>query len=539
MEPTGTAAPTQPEDAPPTDNRALGIQCMADVVRVHAATRPRAVALECGGQRLTFAEWYERCCRVAAALGAQGVGAGTRVAVLARNGLAVFELTFGAALLNAVAVPVNWRLAPPEVAQIVNDSGAEVLVVGEEFAGVVERVEGSMARLRHVVVIGRHGRWPAYDDWLSGHEPVDPGIVAEGSDVAMQLYTSGTTGLPKGAMLTNDNVLCLVAANRWFELRPDHSVNLAVMPLFHIGGLGWSVAGLTFGCRTVVLPDADVHKLLAAIRGGATHAFVVPVVVQFLLEVPGVEPSDFASMRKLVYGASPISPAVLTRAMELMRCDLLQVYGLTETTGAITQLLPTEHDPLRRPDLLSSCGRPYPWVDVRVVDVATRREVADGEVGELWIRSPQVMAGYWSNPEATAAAITPEGWLRTGDAGYRDSGGYLYLFDRVKDMVVTGGENVYPAEVENVLMAHPGVADVAVIGVPDERWGESVKAIVVPREPPPDPAELVAFCWERLAGYKCPRSVDFAGSLPRNPSGKLLKRELRRPYWEGAGRLIG
>jgi long-chain acyl-CoA synthetase len=270
---------------------------------------------------------------------------------------------------------------------------------------------------------------------------------------------------------------------------------------------------------------------------------MVPAVIQMLLATPGAQREDFASLRTLVYGAAPISPAVLTAALDLIGCELIQVYGLTETTGAVTQLHSFEHDPSGRPGLLRSCGKPYPWVQVRVVSPDTGVDVdgdGEGSVGELWIRSRQVMAGYWNNPAATELAVTEEGWLRTGDAGYRDAEGYLYLYDRVKDMIVTGGENVYPAEVENALMAHPEVLDVAVVGVPDDRWGEAVKAVVVPAgETEPDRNELVSFCRERLAGYKCPKSIDFAESLPRNPSGKLLKREIRRPYWEGLDRSIG
>jgi long-chain acyl-CoA synthetase len=265
----------------------------------------------------------------------------------------------------------------------------------------------------------------------------------------------------------------------------------------------------------------------------------VPAVIQFLLMTPGVESTDFSTLRALVYGASPITDKVLLQGMQTLGCEFIQVYGLTETTGAITQLDGVDHDPVGRPQLLRSCGRPYPWVEVRIVGSGSGADAPVGTVGELWTRSHQNMKGYWNNPEATADAVTPDGWFRTGDAGYYDAEGYLYLHDRVKDMIVSGGENVYPAEVENALMKHPAVGDVAVIGVPDERWGEAVKAIVVVAEDAQvSEADLIAFAREELAGYKLPKSVDFALSLPRNPSGKLLKRELRAPYWEGAERHI-
>ncbi len=519
------------------------MRCLSDVVRVHASERPDAPALECGDRTLTFGQLHERASRVATSLQSEGVKERSRVAFLERNGLAAFEVTFGAALLNAVAVQVNWRLAAPEVAQIVDDAEAEVLIVGPDFAPVVERIEAGLSRVRRIVSIGAHDRWTPYEEWLAAHPPEDPGSPAGWEDIAFQLYTSGTTGLPKGVMLTNRNLFALVdQVNQYWEFVPEESVNLAMMPMFHIAGLGWSVAGLAYGCRTVVLAEADPARILASIsEGGVTHAFMVPALIQFLLLTPQVGETDFSSLRKLVYGASPISSTVLVQAMEVMGCEFVQVYGLTETTGAITQLLAEEHDPVNRPELLRSCGRPFPWVEIRIVDAATGQDAVEGEVGELWTRSPQVMAGYWHNDQATRAALTDDGWFKTGDAGYRDDEGFLYLHDRIKDMIVSGGENVYPAEVENALMQHPAVADVAVIGVPDERWGETVKAVVVAVDDAarPPPAELMGFCRERLAGFKCPKSVDFATDLPRNPSGKLLKRELRAPYWEGRARFVG
>jgi long-chain acyl-CoA synthetase len=523
------------------------IATIADIVRTHAAERPDAPALLVDDRVVTFGELGERSDRVAQALRSVGVGIGDRVAFIDKNGAEWFEVTFGVAKLGAVGVAVNWRLAPPEMAQIIADAGAAVVVVGPDFVGHVEQIEGDLPDLRTVVAIGGprgHDRWVDYEAFLAAAEPVDPAVRGTGADVAFQLYTSGTTGLPKGVMLTNDNFFQGVAgiAHQW-RFTPD-SVNLAMMPLFHIAGAGWSMVGLHHGCSTVVLRDIDPARILQVIpEHRVTNAFMVPAVIQFLLMTPGVETTDFSSLRALVYGASPIADTVLVQAMEVLGCELIQVYGLTETTGAITQLDGADHDPVGRPGVLRSCGRPYPWVEVRIVDPATGDDRPLGEVGELWTRSHQNMAGYWQNPEATAAAVTPDGWFRTGDAGYADADGFLYIHDRVKDMIVSGGENVYPAEVENVLMEHEGVADVAVIGVPDPKWGEAVKAIVVPaagiEAGEAFGSELVAFARERLAGYKLPKSVDYAEVLPRNPSGKLLKRELRAPYWSTADRQVG
>jgi long-chain acyl-CoA synthetase len=426
------------------------------------------------------------------------------------------------------------------MAQIIDDAQARVVVVGQEFVPHIEKVEQEIGGVTTIVAIGGHDRWLDYETWIADQPADDPGVVSGPDDIAFQLYTSGTTGLPKGVMLANSNFFGAVTgtAEQW-RFSPD-SVNIAMMPMFHIAGAGWSMVGLNFGCQTVLMRDVDPAKILELIPAyGVTNALMVPAVIQFVLMTPGVETTDFSTLKALVYGASPITDTVLVKAMETFGCEFIQVYGLTETTGAITQLDGVDHD-LQRPLLLRSCGKPYPWVEIRCVDSSTGEDVPTGTVGELWTRSSQNMKGYWNNPEATAAAVTPDGWFKTGDAGFFDDEGFIFLHDRVKDMIVTGGENVYPAEVENALMQHPDVADVAVIGVPDEKWGEAVKAIVVKAAgSDPTEAELIAFSRELLAGYKLPKSVDFAEALPRNPSGKLLKRELREPYWAGVERRIG
>lgn len=508
------------------------IATVADIARVFGAERPDATALIAGERTATFAELDARSNRVAQALRAAGVGFGDRVAFIEKNGIEFFEVACALSKLGAVVVPVNWRLAPPEMLHIIDDSGARVVIVGTEFFGHVEAIKDRLTAT--LVAVGTHPRWPAFDVWTASYPAEDPCVTTRPDDLAFLMYTSGTTGSPKGVMLTNDNYFCKATgiADKW-RFDAD-SVSLAVMPMFHMAGSGWAFVGLCEGARTVVLRDVDPAAVLDAVaRHGITNMLLVPVVIQRLLNTPGVEATDFCALRAIVYGASPITDDVLVRALERFDCDLLQVYGQTETTGSITQL--DRHDP----ELLRSCGKPFPWVQVRIVD-DDGRDVPTGTVGELWTRSRQNMRGYWNNPAATAATITPDGWLKTGDAGYVDREGYVYLHDRVKDMIVSGGENVYPTEIENVLMTHPDVADVAVIGVPDPAWGEAVKAIVVPAaDSSPVEADLIAYARDRLAGFKLPKSVSFADDLPRTPSGKILKRALREPYWEGVERRIG
>ncbi|AEV71673.1 acyl-CoA synthetase (AMP-forming)/AMP-acid ligase II [Mycolicibacterium rhodesiae NBB3] len=511
---------------------------IADIVRVHARLRPDTTALIVGDRTITFAELDARSSQAAQAFRAAGVGFGDRVAFIEKNSAEFFEVVFGLAKLGAVGVPVNWRLAPPEMAHIIDDAQARIVVVGSEFFGHVEAIEDGLTTVTGIVAIGTHDRWQSFEDWIDGHVGEDPGVATGSDDVALLMYTSGTTGLPKGVMLSNGNYLCKsTGISQQWRFTAD-SVSLAVMPMFHMAGSGWVFVGLYEGATTVVLRDVDPIAILDSIvQHRITNLLLVPAVIQMMLNSPAVDDADFSSVRAIVYGASPITDDVLIRGLERFGCEFLQVYGLTETTGSVTQL--DEHDPAGRPELLRSCGKPYPWVELRIVDNGGRT-VPVGTVGEVWTRSAQNMRGYWNNPDATAATVTDDGWLKTGDAGYVDRDGYVYLHDRKKDMIVSGGENVYPIEVENVLMTHAGVDDVAIIGVPDEKWGEAVKAIVVPTAgTAPTEAELIAYARERLAGFKLPKSVDFTDVLPRNPSGKLLKRVLREPHWQGVDRRIG
>jgi long-chain acyl-CoA synthetase len=347
------------------------------------------------------------------------------------------------------------------------------------------------------------------------------------------MYTSGTTGVPKGVLTTHRNLTAAAETSPYWRFDAE-SVSLTPLPMFHIGGIGWAFLGLWNGATTVLVSEfvaADVLDAFERLR--VTNAVLVPTMLQLLVAVPGAAERDYSLLRSIAYGASPITTPVLKAALRTFRCSFFGVYGLTESTGGVVHLEPQDHEPDGpRAHLLRSAGKPLPWVDLRVVvDPDTRREARPHEVGEVWLRAPNVMAGYYNRPDETAAALVDGCWLRTGDGGYLDEEGYLFLTDRLKDMIVSGGENVYPIEVEEALAQHPDVADVAVIGVPDDRWGETVMALVIPcGDAAPTAEDLVAFARDRLAGYKLPRIVEVVDELPRTPSGKVLKRELRERY---------
>ncbi len=514
---------------------------LAGIVRVHGTEQENKPALVLGDKTLTWKQLYARSCQMAQALRAAGVGPQDRVAFLDKNSIEHFEVFYGCAMLNAVSVDINWRLAPPEVTFVVNDSEAKVFIVGPDFVPILEAIADQLTHAKTIIVIGGHPKYEDYEAFVARQQAVDPGVEAGDDDVAFQLYSSGTTGRPKGVMLTWSNFSALLPMAKDAWMFTADSVNLVAMPLFHIGGSGWATAGQYVGAPSIILREIDpagLVKLIGLHR--ITHGFMVPVLLQFTLMVPDIDKADFSSLKLIVYGASPISDEVLAGSIKAFKCNFMQVYGLTETTGVVTMLWPEDHD-LDGPNKhrLRSCGKPVPGVELRIVDAETQTDAAQGEVGEIWLRSPQVMKGYWKMPEATAEAIVEGGWFRSGDIGYLDKDGYCYIYDRVKDMIVSGGENVYPAEVENALMAHPAIADVAVIGVPDDKWGEVPMAVVVRKK---DIAvteqEILEFARTKLAGFKCPKSVVWADALPRNPSGKLLKKDIRAPYWEGRTRLV-
>ncbi len=516
----------------------------ATQLREAAARKPDAVAYRTPARTWSFREVEDASDRVAAGLRALGIGPGDRVAALTKHTAECAVLTLGAIKAGAVCMPVNWRLAAPEVEFIVNHGGARLLMTDGAFLPTVRAA--SLPTVQTLLATDAAPGLTGFAAWRTQFAPLAEWHAAQPGDTGLQLYSSGTTGLPKGVELSHANLGCLGAgfAGLW-RFDGERSVMINALPAFHIAGIGLALLTLAAGGVSILQPDFDPQGIIAGIgEHRVTHVFLVPVMILALLNAPGVAQGEYSSLELMAYGASPISEPVLIEALRTFKCGFLQVYGLTETTGAVTHLPPEDHDPGGpKAHLLRAAGRANPGVELKIVEPGTNRPLPEGEVGEVWIRTAQNMRGYWNNPKATLAAF-PEGradgagWFRSGDAGYLREG-YLYIHDRIKDMIISGGENIYPAEVENALMKHPAVADVAVIGVPDETWGEAVKACVVLRNGMTAEAqEIINFARSRIAHYKCPKSVDFLEALPRNPSGKLLKYQLRKPYWVGKERMV-
>ncbi|MGB6956289.1 MAG: long-chain-fatty-acid--CoA ligase, partial [Bradyrhizobium sp.] len=388
---------------------------------------------------------------------------------------------------------------------------------------------------------GGAAEWQSYQAWRDAQSSDDPKVEIGRQDVAIQLYTSGTTGKPKGAMLSHANLLNLIETgdgekpewNRWTE----DDVSLVAMPIFHIGGSGWGLLGLYHGAKGVIAREFDPTKVLDFIEHAkVTKLFLVPAAMQFVVRQPRARTVDFSRLKYVLYGASPIPAALLKECIDVFGCGFVQVYGMTETTGSIVALPPEDHvEGLER---MRSAGKALPGVELAILDI-DGKHLPPGEVGEIATRSGSNMVGYWNLPEASAKTMGRDGWLRTGDAGYMDKDGYLYVQDRIKDMIISGGENVYPAEVESAVCDHPDVAEAAVIGVPDDTWGEVVKAIVVLKPGKQTTAsDIIGFTRARIAAFKTPKTVDFIDALPRNASGKILRRHLRDPYWAGRERQV-
>jgi acyl-CoA synthetase (AMP-forming)/AMP-acid ligase II len=503
---------------------------LGELARSQGALLGDKILFEMGEETVTYAQLDQRAGRIAGQLAAAGIKPGDRVGYLGRNHPAYFEVLFGAARVGVVTVPINWRLADDEIAWIVADADVSLIVADDSLALRLRRLAGRGTTMPRIV--SREEEYPA---WRHSDSPA-PRILppVQPGDVAIQLYTSGTTGRPKGALLTHDNLLHYRTLPHeqqpmWNRFEPG-DVGLLVMPTFHIGGTGFGIQTIAAGASALVASEFNADFIMDAIAAkGLSKLFLVPSSIRMLLDHPAASTADFGRIRTIIYGASAMPLDLLREAMDVFQCGFVQMYGMTETCGTICVLPPEDHDPAGNPRMLS-VGRPLDGVSIAIRD-AQGRDLPPGEIGEVCVRARSVMRGYWRRTGADQETMRPHGWLHTGDAGVLDEDGYLYIRDRVKDMIVSGGENIYPAEVERVLQAHPDVAQVVAIGVPSRLWGEEVKVLIVPaRTDHAAAADIVAFARKSLAGYKLPKSVEFLQDLPRGPTGKILRRELRDRY---------
>lgn len=514
------------------------LQTLPDLLAYHAEQRPDDVALDFEGRTTSYAELHRRTDLLATALRRLDAGPGRRIAYLGKNSDRYFELVFAAAKAGLVLVPLNWRLAPDEWAFILGDAQVAHLFVDDLFEAQ-GRALGQRLALASVQSLADEAIWAALLDPCGDAVPT---VRVDAHDVVLQIYTSGTTGMPKGAMLSHANVLALRepglrAGLAWFPRPGDAS--LVVMPVAHIAGTAYGLFGLHSGGRLVIGREFDagaVWALLASSR--ASHMLLAPTALRMLLEYPASATTPLPHLRYITYGGSPIAPAMLEQAVARLGCGFTQMYGMTEAAGGVVALTPEDHREAK-PHRLASAGRAMLGVELGIANGNGTRLPA-GQVGEIVVRSRAVMAGYWQRPDATAETIDTDRWLHTGDIGMLDADGYLTVIDRAKDTIVSGAENVYPLEVENVLLRHPDVIDVAVIGVPSERWGEEVKAMVVPAPGVTlDAGAVIAFARQHLAAYKAPKSIELVAELPRNAGGKVLRRILREPFWRGHAKRVG
>lgn len=480
-------------------------------------------ALTFEGETWSYAEVQQRVEGLASGLAAGGVARGDRVGFLGVNQPAALLTMIAASRLGAVYVPLNFRLAAPELEFIVNDAGLHTLVVGRDNVAVIDGIRDRLAVSRYLATEHESPDWPAFEDLLTGPRAEESAEPPDADDLAIIMYTSGTTGVPKGVMLTHSNLWWNnISLLNTFDVLSD-DVTLTGSPLFHIAGLNVTIFTTWMrGGRVVLHRNFDAQTTLDDIeRFGVTSMFGVPAMYSAITHLPTFESADLSTLRVAICGGAP-APEALLRTYAERGVGMLQGYGLTETCPAAIFLV-AEHSLAK----LGSCGKPPLYIEAKLAGEDGDVEGSD-VAGEICIRGANVSVGYWNRPDATAEAFDDEGWFHSGDVGVRDADGFYYVVDRIKDMVITGGENVYPTEVENVLYSHPAVRDVSVIGLPDEKWGESVTAVVVTNPGASVTlAEVRAFASERLARYKVPQRLVLVEELPRNPTGKVLKNQLR------------
>lgn len=507
------------------------------------ASKPTKTAVICRNTRLNFAQIDERVNRLSSALVRLGLERGDRAGVLAFNCHRFFEFYYGAPQMGAAVVPINFRLPAQEVKYILDHSGARLIAVDRELAPLIDEIRSNLETVEHFVLLDDEPRagFINYEKLLEQGSPEYKGPELDEGELLGLFYTSGTTAEPKGVMLTHRNMMSNVEhSDAVYQFR-EEEIYLHAAPMFHLADGAAVFSNTARGSTQVFIPRFEPRQVLETIeRERVTTILLVPTMINFLLQVPDLDRHDLSSLHHITYGASPIAPDLLQRAMKAFGCRFGQGYGLTEASPLLTVLKPEDHiiTDEKSEQRLASCGKAVPGVEVRVV-TADERDVSAGEVGEIIARGPNIMLGYWKREQDTANTII-DGWLRTGDLATVDEDGYIYLVDRKKDMIVTGGENVFSTEVEAALYAHKSVKEAAVIPIPDPQWGEAVHACITLRDGrQASPDELIEFCRTRLAGYKVPRSIEIIeGELPKGGTGKILKKQLRERYWQGQSRRI-
>jgi len=517
---------------------------IAQIVRDRALEIGDCRVFSYEGKELSYIELDINSNKTANALLDQGIKPGDRIAFLGKNSPVYFELIAAAAKIRAVVVPINWRLAGPELVYVLNDCETKHIFVEVEFYSGISDILSSLDHSQQIYITrGKLDQAEEADNvryfsiWRNQFPESDPKLDVSPDDDLVQLYTSGTTGKPKGAILTDRMLIALRGQDEndevqdWQGYQQGES-GLLAMPCFHVGGTSFGLGILFNGAHTVILPEYDPNQILDLIEEySISKVFMVPAALQILLNHPRIDAANVSSLKHIYYGASPIPLNLMKQAIDRFGCGFVQMYGMTETGGTIVALPPEDHDPNFN-EKMKSVGKPLSGVEIKVID-EQGEELPIGSVGEIATRSVKNIKRYWKLPEVSRETIDADGWLRTGDAGYLDEDGYLYIHDRVKDMIISGGENVYPAEVENAISSHEEVAEVAVIGIPNDKWGESVHAVVVLKQGSVlDEESIINFTRSQIASYKCPKSVVFTDALPRNATGKVLRRELRQPYWK-------
>lgn len=511
--------------------RLSSILTLPELLRHHAEVRPDHAAYVFGEKVSSYAQLAKDSNRIASALARMGLEPGSRAGLLSRNRDAYFTLLGGCGAARAVLTPVNWRLAPDEIAFILKDAAIEVLFVSSEYLDIAKSVMVRLGRSDRIILLDGAATAPVldYGQWVEDSPEDDASAEAQADDVLLQIYSSGTTGVPKGVELTHSNMLAAAQqalhgpVGDWLS---DDRLLIA-LPLFHAGALLTASYALLVGATSIILPDAEVEALMAAAETHrVTKMGLVPALIQMIIDAPSYRADRFPALDTIIYGGSAISSDLIRRALTAFDAGFVQLFGSSETFTAGTVLSAEDH---KNPARLSTCGRAMQGIDIKVVRADGSPAEVD-EPGEVLIRSRTVMKGYWGLPDQSAEVLK-DGWYHTGDVGSLGSDGFLTIRDRLRDMIISGGENIYPLEIENVLSEHPDVSDCAVIGIPDDRWGETVMAVVVAKAgAKPAPDALIDHLRNRIASYKCPRSVAFVDALPRNASGKVLKRVLRDSY---------